>query len=388
MKRKISKKGYELSDISIVQAKMSGIGSRSNTNPYAYILYNTQTLPLFVAPMATVVDAENWRKFIDSDAVPVVPRSAFGKSIDDFRKRLNISFETFVSFSMNEMENVIKQDNQEYVEMLYKANLYNTYRHPFDRMHICIDIAHGTLERLFKVCRKLKSLFGDAVIIMTGNIANPKAYAECCKHGIDWVRCSIGTGSRCTTSCNTAVHYPMASLLDEIRIVRNRIEQRYRFLNLFRRKKLTTTKVIADGGIKNFDDIAKSLALGADAVMCGKLFNECEEAAYPAYYAANEKEFMDGDKFISTDNKKLKKYREYFGMSSDIAKPLIGTTSNYSQEGMSYPTEVKYTLKEFTKMVRDYLRSSMSYTNCKTIDEFRKKCEIIVLASGDTQYRK
>lgn len=387
MKRKISKKGYELADISIVQAKTSSIESRSEAYPYIEICEN-RMLPLFAAPMATVIDSNNWREFIANNVVPVVPRSAFGKTIDDFRKRIITSLETFVSFSMNEMETVIKQNSQEYAEMWCRTKIYDDCPVEYKRMHICIDIAHGTLERLFKICKKLKSLFGDSIVLMTGNIANPKAYEECCKNGIDWVRCSIGTGSRCTTSCNTAVHYPMATLLDEVRMVRNRIERKYKFLNLFRRKKLTTTKVIADGGIKNFDDIAKSLALGADAVMCGKLFNECEEAAYPAYYAANEREFIEGDKFTSTDDKKMKKYREYFGMSSDIAKPLIGTTSNYSQEGMSYPTEVKYTLKEFTKMVRDYLRSSMSYTNCKTIEEFRKNCEIIVLASGDTQYRK
>ncbi len=387
MKKKIKKIGYELADISIVQAKVSDIGSRSNTNPYVDIC-GRGSLPLFVAPMATVVDANNYRKFIENNVTPVVPRSAFDKTIDDFKKRIIMSLETFVSFSMSEMEDVTNKDSQEYIEMLYRADLYGRCKSVYNKMHICIDIAHGTLKRLFRICRKLKSLFGDAVVIMTGNIANPEAYEECCKNGIDWVRCSIGTGSRCTTSCNTAVHYPMATLLDEIRIVRNRIERKAKFKNLFRKKKMTITKVIADGGIKNFDDIAKSLVLGADAVMCGKLFNECEEAAYPAYFAANEMEFIEGDRYTSTDNPKLKKYREYFGMSTHIAKPLIGTTSDYSQEGISYPTEVKYTLKEFTKMVKDYLRSSMSYTNCGTIDEFRKNCEVIVNASGDLQYRK
>lgn len=386
MKRKIEKIGYELADISIVQAKASNI-SGGYADPYIKI-FGRRTLPLFVAPMETIVDNSNYREFIANDFIPTIPITAFGKTIDDFKKRLNASFETFVSFSMGEMEYIVAQSPQEYVEMLYRANVYEKCPSVCNKMHICIDEAHGNLDRLFKVCGKLKSIFGDSIVIMAGGIANPKAYEECCKNGIDWVRCDIGTVSGCTQYCNGAVHYPTATLLDEIRIIRKRIERKYRFLNIFRKRKLTTTKVIADGGMMNFDDIAKSLVLGADAVMCGKLFNECEEAAYPAYFAANEKEFIEGDKYASTDNSKLKKYREYFGINDDVAKPSNDTSLKYSQDGTSYPTEVKYTLDKFSKIVNNYLRSTMSYTNCETIDEFRKNCEVIANASGNTQYRK
>ena len=89
----------------------------------------------------------------------------------------------------------------------------------------------------------------------------------------------------CISACNTAIYYPLATLLDEINTIRMEREN----------EGLFCTKVIADGGIGWFDDIQKSLALGADAVMSGRLFNECYEACYPMYYALDENSFMNGD---------------------------------------------------------------------------------------------
>ena len=38
-------------------------------------------------------------------------------------------------------------------------------------------------------------------------------------------------------------------------------------------------KIIADGGIRNYDHVIKALALGADYVMIGSLFAQCIESA-------------------------------------------------------------------------------------------------------------
>ena len=72
----------------------------------------------------------------------------------------------------------------------------------------------------------------------------------------------------CTTSANASIHYPMASLIYEC----NRIKQDNAY----------DCKIVADGGFKNFADIIKALALGADYVMLGGILNKCLESdSYP-----------------------------------------------------------------------------------------------------------
>ena len=113
-------------------------------------------------------------------------------------------------------------------------------------------------------CRHLKRSFKDKNEIITGNVANPKAYKYYADNGIDWMRVGIGLGSRCITACNTSIYYPPATLLDEL--------HREKLLYARENNGKSLTKLILDGDITNFDDIMKSLALGADAIMSGYLF--------------------------------------------------------------------------------------------------------------------
>ena len=65
-------------------------------------------------------------------------------------------------------------------------------------------------------CRHLKRSFKDKNEIITGNVANPKAYKYYSEYGIDWMQVGIGLGSRCITAYNTSIYYPPATLLDEL----------------------------------------------------------------------------------------------------------------------------------------------------------------------------
>ena len=124
---------------------------------------------------------------------------------------------------------------------------------------------------------------------MTGNVANPEAYKFYADIGIDWMRASIGTGSRCTSSANVAIHYPSASLIDAL------FNERKKYAHFHNTK--APTKIILDGGVGWFDDIQKALCLGANAVMGGNIFARAEEACGPVFYAESEKEFENGNKF-------------------------------------------------------------------------------------------
>ena len=389
---KLGKITYSLKDVTVVQAPISYQEHRGDVNPYVETC-GRETLPIFVAPMAAVTNEKNYKVWIDNKITPVIPRSIQGNV--SIMERLNLSKETFVSFSLQEIKQLF---NEGFLDGVVGDN---------HTLYICIDIAHGALASLYEICSKIKKTYGDRVVLMTGNIANPKAYEYYCRCGIDYARCSIGSGSRCTTAVNVSVHYAMASLIDDICEVR---ENMYR-PTLEENSIFTETKIIADGGIGWYDDVQKALALGADYVMIGKMFAECEEAcgeiiwatsmeaiARGNYYSNSNKEQMVenvdkmGDMFfcsISNELNDLKPFRNYYGMSTRIAQKITGGDGDKTSEGISRPVEVKHPVAKMLNNMESYLRSCMTYTNSSTIDELKKNAEVVILGgSGDVSYRK
>lgn len=382
---KLKIEGYELRDIAIVQAPVSFANHRGDVDPFVEIC-RRKVYPIFVAPMASVTNQHNYKVWIDNQLTPVIPRSV-QKSDENpdgliFEERMELSKETFVSISLKEAQ----WDLPEYLENIVNQDPFPdaalTYIGPF---YICIDIAHGTLSGLYDSCRSLKDKYGKRIIIMAGNVANPGAYQFYADAGIDWMRASVGSGSRCTSACNVAVHYPMATLIDQLN------EERKAYAHSHNGK--APTKIIADGGIGWFDDIQKSLALGADAVMAGKIFAECEEASDPIYWAPSIESAHNKDCRIyepaNAVGKDWKRLRDYYGMSTKRAQKQIGGTGQKTAEGIDQPVEVKYPVAKWIENMQDYLRSCMTYTNSHNIKELRENAQVIILGgSGDAAYRK
>jgi IMP dehydrogenase/GMP reductase len=394
---KLTKIGYDLDDVSIVQTPISPIRHRNECNPYRTIA-EQEMYPVIVSPMATVTDEHNYKTWLDNKFMCVVPRSV------DIQTRLNLMNEVFVSFSLDEAENALLS-GQVINSMINNLN---------NKMYVCIDLAHGTMSALYDACKNLKKIYTDRIEIMTGNVATPDAYSFYADAGIDYMRCFIGSGSRCTSSANGGTFYPRASLLDELNTERIKWENNH--------DKPAPTKIIADGGIKNFDDIQKCLALGADFVMCGNIFAKSEEACGNIMYInpdefndylngkikAISKEFYDNqintlkNKINESNNidqlrlydkslnelEKLKPYREYWGMSTKIAQRMTGGLGNKTSEGISKPVPIEYPIAKWADNMKSYLISTMSYAGCYDLDEFKNNTEIIINFSGDRAYRK
>jgi NAD(P)H-dependent flavin oxidoreductase YrpB (nitropropane dioxygenase family) len=376
---KLKTVGYELRDVAVMQAPVSFCNHRGDVNPFIEVC-GREVYPIFVAPMASVTDQNNYKIWIDNKLTPVVPRSV-QKSENNpngltFDERMEIAKETFISVSLKEAQNELRE---------YLAKQLNLNSATF---YICIDIAHGTLSELYDVCKLLKSLYGQQIIIMTGNVANPSAYSFYADAGVDYCRVGIGGGSRCTSSANVSIHYGMATLLDQIN------EERKAYAHSHNGN--APTKIIADGGIGWFDDIQKALALGADAVMAGKIFAECEEACEPIYYSMCFNTATEIKIYPKTENEiehwtsdGYKKFRDYYGMSSRRAQKITGGDGNKTSEGIDRPVEVKYPVAKWVDNMQSYLRSCMTYTNSHTIKELRENAQVIILGgSGDVAYRK
>jgi IMP dehydrogenase/GMP reductase len=342
----------------------------------------------------------------------------------------------WVALSLSEFENIFIKNDDFFEEVRIIP-------------HVLIDVANGHMQHLIDICKQVKDGWGDNIVLMAGNIANPKTYTEYCEAGIDYVRCSIGSGSCCTTASNTAVHYPIASLIDEI----NSIKQSRKHIYEPAYDKFCT-KVIADGGIRNFSDVVKALALGADYVMVGGLFASFIESAgvivegksfinldntrdYEHDIKIINQEF-DGDYLLNkiiikgplsmsdefdiykdcegvetfkvllgnnlvqyfyifdiynpnlheaikrsiVDLYKFKK--QMYGMSTKTAQRLIKSNCELkTAEGIEKTIDVKYTMKQWTDNMIDYLKSAMSYCGCTKLSQFIGKQELVVQSSSE-----
>lgn len=336
---------YSLQDITLIPLSVSNISSRSECNPH----YDNGKLPIFVAPMSQIIDETNWRTF-DQYVNTIIPRNI------SLETRMNLCTQTFSAFSLDEFE----------------ANFCSEIT---TKSYALIDVANGHMQKILDLAKKAKEINGDKIVIMAGNVANPYTYYHYAKAGIDYIRMSIGSGSQCTTA-NTGIFYPMGSLLLNTRCYKQRIIDE---IGEGSTEYKSVPKIVADGGFNTFGDIIKALALGADYVMCGKIFAQTVEACgkiyygkYPSYYDILE--HGPFDKWIRTlEIAKIKFfecYREYYGMSTKMAQKEFGKEGNKTEEGIYSIVPVKWYLNTWITEFTDYLKSAMSYTNHKYLDTF------------------
>ena len=365
---------YTYRDLSILPAIVSSISSRKECNPY----YD-KMLPIFTAPMDSIVNEQNINEWIDNSITPIVPRNI------EFQKRLDYTYKGYwVAYSLSEFINVFCQDKAYFTE---ENNLY------IPEVKVVIDIANGHMQKIFDVCKKAKEVAKENnyhLVIMAGNIANPDTYYEYCKADVDYVRCGIGGGSGCLTSSNVGVHYGLASLILECRNIKEQ---------LIKTGNLNYTKIIADGGIKGYRDAIIALACGADYVMIGGIFASFLESASPII---GLKYLEDGgillnDKHISftkedlkvEENKRdlIKNYtllKDFHGMSTKEAQLSINPNivNLKTSEGKCFTQTVEYTMEQWVNNFEDYLKSAMSYTDCLTLEEFKSKVSLNLVSEG------
>ena len=436
--------GYSYNDVTVIPEVISNISSRSECNPFI----KENFLPIFASPMASVVNVENLDKYLENGIIPILPRN-----INFETRKLHLNEQTWVALSLSEFEDLFINN--------YLERIGDFSTHYF----IVIDIANGHMKSLYDKCiiaKKNAKAGKYKLTIMTGNIANAYTYKwicdncyiknengqyECC---IDYIRVGIGGGSGCITTSNVSIHYPQASLINECYIIKKQLA----YDNLYENnpyncydKYVNLPKIVADGGIRNYDHVIKALALGADYVMIGSVFAQCIESAgeksskninqkialrFPierykdfeidakgnwwAYYTDEAIEHLsepwskEVDKYAKdpigdTTNAFLEAKRKYdekieslkekkyigpidikfFGMASADGQKSISGKKTKTSEGITKYLPIKYTLKSWTENMISYLRSAMSYTDCKTLKEFIGKPELIINSISEIQ---
>jgi len=124
--------------------------------------------------------------------------------------------------------------------------------------YITIDIAHGHADSVQRMIEYLKTKLPNSFVI-AGNVGTPEAVIDLENWGADATKVGIGPGKVCITKLKTGFGtggWQLSALKWCARVA--------------------TKPIIADGGIREHGDIAKSIRFGATMVMIGSmLITDC-----------------------------------------------------------------------------------------------------------------
>lgn len=252
----------ELEEIRLIPCDYPNMG-RSGRVSFNVVNHedNSTSLPIFTSPMSSVVGGSNYQAFFGKGIRPILPKS------EDINYRLEGCQYIFSAFTLREVTTNFLSGGKRVSDKLFR---------------ICIENGNGHDAEILNVASNLRRCYGNQVCIMAGNIGNPKMYIDYCKAGIDYARVGIGSSSQVNNDIY-GFHYPMASLLMDIRGVKTTACTG-----------LKHTKIIADGGILSPVEIIKAMAVGADYVMMGKGLARLAEACGPVKSSLKDFDISQG----------------------------------------------------------------------------------------------
>lgn len=347
----------DFNDILITPAITSTIRSRKEIVPYH--LGETYWLPVVVSPMDTVISLDNWQLFLNEKMPICFPRGIKPEDIKESDQGILRTFKKviFFSYSLDDTSDLIK-----WLVQNPKSDL---------EFNVLIDIANGHMQHMVDLVKELRSR--TKVKIMVGNIANPETYRVLSRAGADYIRVGIGFGGGCLTAMNTGVGYSMVSLIKECDVIKKQMV-------LFGQ---SPAKIVADGGFREYSDIIKALAIGADYVMLGSMLNKSLESAGDTYWSNSLFVMKVSQPFANfLWKRKCRLEKKFRGMSTKEVQKKWGKAKPTTSEGVVRMRTVKYTLAGWRENFEDYLRSTMSYTNSRSLGDFIGKVKWTVISQN------
>lgn len=318
---------YELSltydDISLIPSEISRIKSRAEASTQTEFLGESLGVPVLSSPMDTVTGLSMARELTKLGCIGILNR--FDSSLKEFlNDKLNFVDVQAVSISLNAEDNVIEK---------------LAARVPM----ICIDTANANNSSVLNKCEEIKKKYDVKVIV--GNIAHGASLKQLVDAGADAVRIGIGGGSVCTTSVQTGIGIGQVSSI----------------LSAYYSREKDNLKIglIADGGIKSPGDVAKAIALGADAVMLGRMLAGTKETP---------------GEVIKYNDSLWKKYRGSASFGVKMKGEFI--------EGEETMVPYKGAVSNIINSISDGLKSAMSYMNCFNLKELEKVDSFAVLSNS------
>jgi IMP dehydrogenase/GMP reductase len=207
---------------------------------------------------------------------------------------------------------------------------------------VCVDTANGANQQVREAIEWIRAR-DASVFLIAGNVASGETFSWLEDLGVDAIRVGIAGGSVCETRNETAVFVPTPYAVHEAALVRRR------------------ALIIGDSGIRTPADMCKLLALGADCVMVGSALAGTREAP---------------GRVIVIDGRKFKIMRG--AASFSVQREFNGEDPAYI-EGAETMVSYKGGAADVVQRYLAGLRSSMSYMNARTLDDYRRNVSFLRL---------
>lgn len=312
---------FDYEDIQLIPNKCI-VSSRSECDTSVTLGARTFDMPVVAANMQTVIDEKLALWFAENNYFYVMHRFDEGRRYDFIKMMIEKGL--YASISVG-----VKASEYDFVETLAKDEVYPEY--------VTIDIAHGHSEAVIQMIKHIKKFLPNTFVI-AGNVATPEAVRELENAGADATKVGVGPGKVCITKLKTGFG-----------------TGGWQLSALAWCSKAARKPLIADGGIRDHGDIAKSIRFGATMCMVGSLFAGHEESP--------------GDT-VEVDGKKFK---EYFGSASEYQK---GEHKNV--EGKKILVPYKGHIKDTLLEMKQDLQSSISYAGGNDVESITKVDYVVV----------
>uniref|UniRef100_A0A671UQT7 GMP reductase n=1 Tax=Sparus aurata TaxID=8175 RepID=A0A671UQT7_SPAAU len=210
--------------------------------------------------------------------------------------------------------------------------------------YICVDVANGYSEHFVHFVKDVREKFPSHTI-MAGNVVTGEMVEELILAGADIIKVGIGPGSVCTTRKKTGVGYPQLSAVIECADAAHGLGGH----------------IISDGGCTCPGDVSKAFGAGADFVMLGGMLAGHSESG--------------GE----TIEKNGKKYKLFYGMSSDTAmKRHAGGVAEYrASEGKTVEVPYKGPVEVTIRDILGGVRSTCTYVGAGKLKELSRRTTFI-----------
>ncbi|HXZ99319.1 MAG TPA: guanosine monophosphate reductase [Candidatus Binatia bacterium] len=319
---------FDYDEISLIPRRASSLLHRSDARTGVRMGAISLEVPLLGSPMPDVCGTEMCRALAGAGALGVLHRfQTIEDEVSDFRAASLGLGVTSVGAAVG-----TTGDHRERFQALVEAGC----------RVICLDTANGAHQQVAAALNWAREQSGD-VLLIAGNVASAEAFTWLEERGADAIRVGIAGGSVCETKTETGVFAPTPYSVAEVARVRRR------------------ALIIGDSGVRSPADLCKLLAVGADLVMLGSALAGTGEAP---------------GRVIVVDGKKFKIMR---GAASFSVQQQAGVEDPEYVEGAETLVPYKGHVTGVIDRYMAGLRSSMSYMDARSLEEYRANVEFVRL---------
>jgi IMP dehydrogenase len=320
--------GFDYDDISLIPRHASSLPHRSDARPALQFGPVALEIPVLGSPMPDVCGPEMCEALAGAGALGILHRfQSVEREVEEFRRASRRPGPTAVGAAVG-----VTGDYRERFSALVEAGC----------RVLCLDTANGAHQQVASALAWVREQRDD-VFLVAGNVASADAFRWLEERGADAVRVGIAGGAVCETRTETGVFVPTPYAVAEAVAVRRR------------------ALVIGDSGVRNPADLCKLLALGADCVMVGSALAGTREAP---------------GRVIVVDGKKYKIMR---GAASFSVQQEAGRDEPEYVEGAETMVPYKGRVRGVIDRYLAGLRSSMSYMDARTLEEYRANVDWVRL---------